>query len=139
MTTESTTKTYRVRNSERCYRFKPEAFINHGPARVGVYELVTFDENQKPVILFVGAAFDETIQASLEGHATGTRAPAAEELFARHPNLYFDYIERWDAKSKDDAQDIFWWLVQKHRPPYNDLATVRPSGRYAEINVIEED
>ena len=133
------TKTYRIRNSERCFRFKPDAFAAHAPPRLGVYELVTFDEKQQAKVLYVGAAFDQGIQACLEGHASGARSPAAADLFASHPNLYFDYIAEWDAKSRQDAEDIHWWLVRKHNPPYNDAAAIRPSGRYADVNVIEED
>lgn len=138
MTPSTDKKTYRVKNSERCFRFKPEAFYNHAPDRLGIYELVTFDENQKANILFIGAAFDRTIRASLEAHADGSLAPAATELLAKHPNLYFDYLEQTDAKSREDAQDIHWFLVNKNKPAHNDAAAVRPSGRYQSIDVIEE-
>ena len=44
-----------------------------------------------------------------------------------YPNLYFDYlIEMNGAKSIDDAQNIFWWLLQKHKPKFNS-ASVSPS------------
>ena len=136
---ENTTekKTYHVRNSERCYRFKPEAFFNHAPERLGIYELVTFDENQNAVVLYVGAAFDRTIRACLEAHADGTLAPAAADILVDHPNLYFDYLERTDAKTRDDAQDIYWWLVNKHHPAYNKTA-VQPSGRTGAVDVVED-
>lgn len=131
-------KTYRVRNSEKCFRFKPEAFMNHAPDRLGIYELVTFDDNQNPVVLYVGAAFERNIRACLEAHADGSLQPAAADLMAEHPNLYFDYLEKTDAKSKDDAQDIFWWLINKHKPAHNNVAAVQPSGRFGAIDVIEE-
>src|SRR5687767_7124051 len=99
---------YRIRNSEKCFRFKPEAFSNHAPANRGIYELVTFDEHQKAQVLYVGAAFDKTILECLEGHALGNLAPAASDLFETYPNLYFDYIAEMNAKSQDDAQDIYW-------------------------------
>lgn len=130
-------KTYHVRNSERCFRFKPEAFFNHAPERLGIYELVTFDQNQNAQVLYVGAAFDRPIRACLEAHADGSLAPSASDLLTEHPNLYFDYLEQTDAKTRDDIQDIYWWLVNKHRPAYNKTA-VQPSGRYGTVDVIEE-
>lgn len=138
MSTETQSKTYHVRNSMKCFRFKPEAFTNHGPERKGIYELVTFDDFGNAKVLFVGAAFTRTIHDSLVAHADGSLAPKADDLFKAHPNLYFDYIEEMDAKTQDDAQDIYWWLVQKHKPPFNDPA-VTHSGRYASIDVVELD
>jgi hypothetical protein len=131
-------RTFHIRNSEKCFRFKPEAFCNHAPQNKGIYELVTFDENQNPQVLYVGAAFDKGILQCLEGHAEGTLKPFSKELFEKHPNLYFDYIATWDAKSADDAQDVYWWLIQKHRPPYNDVASVRSSERPGNITVVED-
>lgn len=132
-------RTYRIRNSEKCYRFKPEAFASHAPPQRGIYELVTFDANQNPRVLFVGAAFDRTIQESLEAHAAGSLEPAADKIFAEYPNLYFDFISEMDAKTQEDAQDVYWWLVQKHRPPYNNPSAVKPSGRTPSVNVVELD
>ena len=129
-------RTYHVRNSPRCFRFKPDAFHAHAPDRKGIYELVTFDAAQNATVLYVGAAFDRTIRASLEGHLKGDLPPAASDLLSRHANLYFDYLELADARTQDDAQDVYWWLVQKHRPSYN--GSVQPSGRYAAIDVVEE-
>ena len=132
------TRTYHVRNSERCFRFKPEAFFAHGPERLGIYELVTFDQAQNATVLYVGAAFDRTIRDCLEAHAAGTLAPAADDILAKYPNLYFDYLDQTDAKTREDAQDIYWWLVQKHKPAYNDASAVQPSGRTASVDVVEE-
>ncbi len=134
-----TEKTYRIRNSEKCFRFKPDAFCSHAPPNKGIYELVTFDENQNPKVLFVGAAFEKGILESLESHAAGTLKPKSSDIFAKYPNLYFDYLTQMDAKTKDDAQDIYWWLVQKHQPPYNNIASISNSGRYQKIDVVEEE
>ena len=131
-------KTYRVRNSEKCFRFKPEAFSNHAPDRLGIYELVTFDEKQNPIVLYVGAAFDRGIKSCLEAHADGSLTPSAGEIFGKHANLYFDYLEQTDAKTKEDAQDIHWWLVNKHKPPFNDSSSIDHSGRFDSIKVIED-
>src|SRR5437899_3066456 len=129
-------KTYRVRNSEKCFRFKPEALAAHAPDHRGIYELVTFDENQNPRVLYVGAAFEKGIQSCLEGHADGTLTPPAADLLTKHSNLYFDYLTEMDAKSMEDAQDVYWWLVQKYGPLYNDKNAVHHSGRYESIHVI---
>ena len=139
MTTDIRERTYRVRNTEKCYRFKPEAFMSHAPSNKGIYELVTFDEAQNPQVVFIGAAFDKGIRESLEGHAAGDTMPTASEILARFPNLYFDYLEEMDARTKEDAQDIYWWLVQKHKPVFNDAAKTTHSGRYDTINVVELD
>jgi hypothetical protein len=138
MTSATEKKTYHVRNSERCFRFKPEAFFNHAPDRHGIYELVTFDDNQNAKVLFVGAAFEKSIKESLESHAEGTLKPVASDILSKYPNLYFDFLDQTDAKSREDAQDIYWWLVNKHKPAYNDVSAVVPSGRYQSIDVIEE-
>jgi uracil-DNA glycosylase len=62
---ETIEKTYHIRNSEKCFRFKPDAFCSHAPPNKGIYELVTFDQNQNAKVLFVGAAFEKGILASL--------------------------------------------------------------------------
>lgn len=137
MSTETSQRTYRIRNSEKCFRFKPDAFCAHAPANRGIYELVTFDDQQNPTVLYVGAAFDKGILESLEAHASGALAPKATDLLEKYPNLYFDYLIEMDAKTKEDAQDVFWWLVQKHKPPFNDVAHTSHSGRYEKIDVVE--
>jgi hypothetical protein len=137
MTTETNTKNYHITNSEKCFRFKADAFCNHAPKNKGIYELVTFDQNDNPTVLFVGAAFEKGILESLEAHAAGALKPSSDEIFAAYPNLYFDYLAQMDAKSQEDAQDIYWWLVQKHKPRYNDVAAVKNSGRYQQIDVVE--
>lgn len=139
MSVETNEKTYHIRNSEKCFRFKADAFCNHAPANKGIYELVTFDANHNPQVLFVGAAFEKGILESLEAHAAGTLPPASSDIFAKYSNLYFDYLTQLDAKTKEDAQDIYWWLIQKHRPPYNDVPNIKHSGRYQSIQVVEEE
>lgn len=134
---ENSEKTYHIRNSEKCFRFKPDAFCSHAPSNKGIYELVTFDQNQNAKVLFVGAAFEKGILASLEGHADGTVSPSGQDLLNQYPNLYFDYLVEMDAKNIQEAQDIYWWLVQKHKPPFNDVASTKNSGQHQTINVIE--
>ena len=140
MSTDTQDRTFIVRNSEKCFRFKDEAIINHAPPHKGIYELVTFDENQKPEVLYVGAAFDKNINECLEGHANGSLEPKASDLLEKHPNLYFDFLTQMThAKTVDDAQDVHWWLVQKYKPKYNDVNNIQNSGRAGAIKAVEED
>lgn len=135
----TTTREYKIKNTEKCFRFKQEALDNHAPPYKGIYELVTFDANQNPQVLYIGAAFEKTINQSLQGHLMGTLEPAADKLLQNYPNLYFDFIAEMNAKSQDDAQDIYWWLVQKHKPPFNDVAGTQPSQRPGTVQVTELD
>lgn len=137
--TDADIRRYRIRNSEKCFRFKPDAFAAHAPRNKGIYELVTFDAAQNAKVLYVGAAFDNTIFDCLSAHASGAAEPRAADLLAAHGNLYFDYIAEWDVKTRDDAQDVYWWLVQKHRPPHNNVAGTSPSERPGTVVVIDED
>ncbi len=137
MSADTEVRKFFIKSSEKCYRFKPEAFCNHAPTNKGIYELVTFDEKQNPLVLYVGQAFDKNIRECLEAHAAGTKLPSAEQLFGAHENIYFDYIVNWNAKSVEDATDVYWWLVQKHKPVFNDVANVTPSGRPGTIEVSE--
>ena len=127
---------FTIKNSEKCFRFKPDAFESHAPDHPGVYELVTFEEGQNAKVLYVGAAFDASIRQCLEEHADGRRQPCAEDLLKAHPNLYFDYIADWNAKSRDDAEDVWRWLIQRHQPPYNPAP---PPGRPGAVDVTEVD
>lgn len=138
VTTTTNDRTFHIRNSDKCFRFKAEAFCNHAPQHKGIYELVTFDQHQNAVVLYVGAAFDRGILECLEAHAAGTLEPKSSDLLTKYPNLYFDYIATWDAKSPQDAQDVYWWLIQKHKPPYNNVFSVQHSGRPGTIHVIED-
>ncbi len=138
MTEPTPERVYQIRHSEKCFRFKPDAFSSHAPPVKGIYELVTFDDHQQAQVLFVGAAFDKTILESLEGHALGTIEPKAADLLARHPNLYFDYLSEMTAKSLDDARDVYWWIIDKHKPIYN-TSEVKPSDRPGSVRIIELD
>jgi len=132
-------KVFTIHTSEKCYRFKPEALETHAPPNKGIYELVTFDENQAPKVLYIGGAFDKTIRECLEAHAQGTLEPTASKLFESHPDLYFDFIVDWDAKTLEDALAIHAWLIRKYQPPYNK-DTPSPGGlQEGDIEVIEPD
>ena len=139
MSENTTERLFRIRHSEKCFRFKPEAFLNHAPEHPGIYELVTFDAANNPTVLYIGAAFDRSIRDCLEGHADGTLPPTADDLLRSHPNLYFDYLEETGARTLDDARDLHWWLVQKHKPAYNNVAETTSSNRSGSIRVEEID
>jgi len=129
-------RTFRVVMSERCYRFKPDSIPGHAPDGPGVYEFVTFDPARNPVVLFVGAALDATVRAALTEHLLGRRSPTAQELFARSPDVYFDFVARSDARSPEDLRDLAAALVARHSPPLN--ASPDPgSGRFRKVEVQE--
>lgn len=112
--------------------------MNHAPYKKGIYELVTFDENQKPVILYIGAAFDENIHDCLEAHLENKKAPNTKDIFSEYTNLYFDFIDEWNAVTDEDAKDVYWWLVKKYDPKYNmDKINLKNSGRRGDVNVVE--
>jgi hypothetical protein len=138
MENQLTLRTYHIRNSEKCYRFRPEALINHAPYKKGIYEIVTFDDKQKPVVLYIGAAFEETIHDCLEAHLENKKAPMAKDLFSQYPNLYFDFIDEWNAVTEEDVKDVYWWLVKKYNPTFNfDKSEPIHSGRPGDIDVVE--
>src|SRR5438309_5022564 len=110
--TAATSKQFDIWTSERCYRFKEEALYNHAPQTPGIYELVTFDEQQKPIVVFAALTEDKTIFTALEEHLRGERKPAVQELLARYPNLYFSFVVNSNAQGPDDMKDLFWAIVQ---------------------------
>ena len=111
-------KTIRIVMSDRCFRFKPDAIPGHAPAAPGVYEFVTFDEQQKPQVLYVGLAAS-SIQQQLVEHMMNKRKPTSDELFGKNPNVYFDYVARASAQAPEDLKGIAAALVEKHKPPFN--------------------
>ena len=67
---------------------------NHAPQKMGIYEFVSFDEQQKPKVVFASLVTDTTIFKALFEHWEGNRQPAAQDLLKRLPNLYFSYVVR---------------------------------------------
>ena len=132
-------RTFKVRMSERCFRFKPDALGSHAPQKPGVYEFVTFDAAGKPSVLFVGlAAGGETVFSALGKHMTGQAKPTAAELFAAAKDVYFDYVADADIDSLDDLKDIAGAFVAKHKPRFNSGAAPT-SGKYSAVVVQELD
>jgi hypothetical protein len=119
--------------AERSYRYKEEALYSHAPQKPGIYQLVTFDEQQNGTILYIGLTLDKSIFDALYEHWRGERSPKVQELLAKYPNLYFGYVVDSNAKDVDDLKDLFWAMVQAEKPALVDPASVKHTGRYAEI------
>ena len=132
-------KTFKLRMSERCFRFKPDALPSHAPRKPGVYEFVTFDAKMEPQVLYVGVASPgagETVYDALAQHMMGNLRPASEDLFKAAKDVYFDYVAEWDG-DVEDLKDIAAALVAKHRPKLNPSAPPATSGRYASVTLEE--
>lgn len=131
-------KEFGIWQSERSYRFKEEALYNHAPQNPGIYELVTFDAEQKAKVLFADWAKEQSIYDALFEHWRGERKPAIQDLLARYPNLYFSFVVDSDASTPEDMQDLFYAIVQADKPELQDAAAVKPTGRYSRITVKDK-
>lgn len=131
------TKEFGIWQSPKSYRYKEEAILNHAPQQPGIYELVTFDEQQNAKVLYAGWVTDRSIYDALFEHWNGDREPKAQELLARYPNLYFSFILDADAQSPDDWKDIYWALGQSDKPALQDWKAFANSGRYSEVTLKE--
>jgi hypothetical protein len=132
------TKEFGIWQSERSYRYKEEAIYNHAPQAAGIYELVTFDEQQNPKVVYAEWTKDSTISDSLFAHWKGEKQPAVMDLLGKYPNLYFSFVVDSDAKTPEDMQDLFYAIVQNDKPELVDAATVKPTGRYTQITVRDK-
>jgi hypothetical protein len=119
--------------AERSFRYKEEALYSHAPQKPGIYQLVTFDEQQNGTILYIGLTLDKTIFDALYEHWRGDRSPTVQELLAKYPNLYFGYVAEANTKSPEDWKDLYWAMVQTDKPTLVDPASVQHTGRYSEI------
>lgn len=131
-------KEFGIWQSERSYRFKEEAIYNHAPENPGIYELVTFDAQQNPKVVFAGWAKDKTIFDTLFEHWKGETQPSVKELIEKYQNLYFSFVVDSDAKTPEDMQDLFYAMVQADKPELVDLTAVKPTGRYSQITVKDK-
>lgn len=132
-------RTFKVRMSERCFRFKPDALGSHAPRKPGVYEFVTFDPAGKPEVLYVGLALgQETVFGMLAKHIQGQAEPTADQLFSAAKDVYFDYVADADIEALDDLKDIAGVFVSKHKPRFN-AGAAPSSGKYASVAVEELD
>ncbi len=131
-----TDKVFKVRMSERCFRFKPDALPSHAPAKPGVYEFVTFDAAGAPKVLYVGLA--QSVFQSLSDHLTNKAKPTSQDLFGAAKDVYFDYVADADIESIDDLKDIAGFLIDKHKPQFNS-GPKPSSGKYGAVTVQELD
>ena len=136
--TSKPARTFGYWPSERCFRYKEEAMHNHAPQKSGIYEFVTFDEQQKPKVVFASLVTDATIFKALFEHWEGNRKPAVQDLLKQLPNLYFSYVVESDAQTPEDLQDLFYGIVQEDKPETTEPAVVKPTGRYSEIKVKDK-
>jgi hypothetical protein len=127
---------FRVAMSERCYRFKPDALPSHAPHRPGVYEFVTFDAQKNPQVLFVGVALEKSVYECLDDHMNGRAAPAAKDLFAVSPDIYFDFVASADITDLSELQDIAGAFIARSKPRFNAGPAPR-SGRHEAVEVEE--
>ncbi len=131
-------RTFRIRMSERCYRFKPDALPNHAPRKPGVYEFVAFNAKMEPQILFVGLASTGTVYDALGAHMMGNLRPTLEDLQGANKDVYFDFVEWSDGDSPDDLKDIAGALMIRNNPRLNLNDNPPASGRYARVELKEE-
>lgn len=131
-------KLFEIWQSERSFRFKEEALVNHAPHTPGIYELATFDEQGNGKFVYAGLTTDRSIFDALTEHWDGRREPKCEDLFKKYPNLYFSYVVESNAKSPEDMQDLFWAMMQNDKPELLDWAALRNSGRFASIKVKDK-
>lgn len=132
-------RTFRIRMSERCYRFKPEALPNHAPRRPGVYEFVAFNAKMEPQVLYVGLASPGTIYDALGAHMMGNLRPTLEDLQAGGKEVHFDFVEWSQGDSPEDLRDIAGALMIRHNPRLNHNDNPPSSGRYSKVILQEED
>lgn len=134
----SAPRVFKVRMSERCFRFKPDALPSHAPQKPGVYEFVTFDPAGKAEVLFVGLAMgSETVFGALSKHMLGQAKPTAQDLFGAAKDVYFDYVADADIEALDDLKDIAGAFVRKHKPRFNAGAPEPSSGKHGAVTVEE--
>ncbi len=135
--TQAAQRVFKIKMSERCFRFKPDALYSHAPPKSGVYEFVTFDAAGKPTVLYVGLAVDgATVFDQLQKHISGKAQPTAEQLFALSKDIYFDYVADADILDIQELKDIAGALIAKHQPRLN-VDPPPSSGRYGSVRVEE--
>lgn len=133
-------RTFKVRMSERCFRFKPDALGSHAPRKSGVYEFVTFDAQMKPEVLYVGLAIPGqggSIYEAVAAHMMGNLRPSTEDLFKAAKDIYFDYVDSADVADDEEFKDIAGALIAKHKPRLNPSSPPPSSGKFAAVTVEE--
>jgi hypothetical protein len=133
-----TAKEFEIWTSERSYRYKEEAILNHAPQTPGIYHFATFDAQQNGKVVYMNLVRDTTIYKALYEHLEGGREPKVQELLSKYPNLYFGFVVQSNAVTPEDQQDLFWAMAQQEKPELNDLAQIQPTGRYAQVTVKDK-
>ncbi len=131
-------KTFKIRMSERCFRFKPDALDSHAPPMPGVYEFVVFDAQLKPEVIYVGLSSPQGLREALAAHLMGNKRPTGEELFRISKDVYFDYVMPDCELGPEDLRDIAAALVLKNKPRLGD-SKATASGRYSAVELVEID
>ena len=126
-----------VWSAPKSYRYKEEAILNHAPQTPGVYELVTFDDQQSAKVLYAGVVTDRTIYDALFEHWNGDRDPKAQDLLRQYPNLYFFFFVDSSAKTPEDLQDLHWAVCQADKPALQNWQGMKHSGRSAGVSFKE--
>lgn len=121
--------------SPRCFRYREDAVLSHAPQAPGVFEFVTFDADNRAQVLYVGLAA-QNIARELAEHLEGKRSPSIQELLAKYPNLYFDYVDWSDAQHPEDLKDIAALLYEQHHPAHN-AQPLAGTGRYSKVSLRE--
>jgi len=80
MTTGLSAKQFEIWQSERSYRFKEEAIYNHAPQAPGIYQLVTFDEQQNSKVVFMALTEGQSVFDALFAHWRGGASPGRAGL-----------------------------------------------------------
>ena len=129
---------FKVWMSERSYRYKEEALYSHAPQTPGIYQLVTFDEQQNATVVFMAHSGAKSIFDTLYQHWRGEREPKVQDLLGKYPNLYFSYVVEADAQSPEDWQDLFVAMVKQDKPLEPKLSDLKPSGRYSDVTYKDQ-
>ena len=90
-------------------------------------------------MLFVGLASTGTVYDAMGAHMMGNLRPTLEDLQAGNKDVYFDFVEWSDGDSPDDLKDIAGALMIRNNPRLNLNDNPSASGRYAKVELKEEE
>ena len=137
-TMNDSSKIFEIWPSEKSYRYKEEAILNHAPQVPGIYQMATFDAQGNGKFVYIGLTLDKSVYDVLFEHWQGQREPKVQDLLQKYPNLYFGFVVESNAKTAEDLQDLYWAMVEKEKPDMIDPAGIKPTGRYSEIVIKEK-
>jgi len=145
MQTEMTGKpsrTYRIRWSEKIYRFHENGISNHGPRAGAVFEIVLYPPGAEDgEVVYVGRVpqgGDCSMVLNAIRTGSGGASPAALKGIAENlANAYFDYVASGDLSSDQDLADLAQALVAQKKPRFNQPEDHPASGRWSEVKIEE--